>query len=300
MITAEKNDIEQQINERQTDNLRVLLLDELLNHRLQRRLEWAIKTLKNRLWDGDISILRTILRRWLNEGKQTFLHKYIYRHGKLIDLENPLSRISQQKELTFYYPGIIHPETTGDFNLRDVDDDDLYRICPVQTPQGHKVGLNIFLSRRASIDLDTRRLTKPDNPQPGDSLSDGASLIPFIEHDDISRALMGTNMMKQTLPLVKPEAPLIQTGWEKSLGQREEVSASFKSDGILAMGKNLLSAYIPWGLETFEDGIVISESAATALTSKHEKTFWFNQQKSEWWEGDYRPIHITAKNPRIA
>ena len=65
------------------------------------------------------------------------------------------------------------------------------------------------------------------------------------------------------------------------------------------MGKNLLSAYIPWGLETFEDGIVISESAALNLTSKHEKTFWFNLQKNEWWEGDYRPIHITAKNPRI-
>ena len=130
-------------------------------------------------------------------------------------------------------------------------------------------------------------------------LSDGASLIPFIEHDDVSRALMGTNMMKQALPLKKPDVPLIQTGWESLLGQREEVSESFKKDGILALGKNLLAAYMPWGLDTFEDGIVISESAAEALTSNQEKIFWFNQPKSDWWDGGYRTVRISADNPRI-
>jgi len=296
---SSKNNIEQQINERETDKLHTLLLDELLKYRLKRRLHWLLKTLKIRSWNGDIPSLRTSVRRWLQDGKHTVLHKYIYRHGKLIDQANPLSRISQQKEMSFYYPGIIHPETTREFSLRDVNDNDLYRICPVQTPQGHKVGLKIYLARRASIDLNTRQVVAPEDPQPGDSLSDGASLIPFIEHDDISRALMGTNMMKQALPLIKPDAPLIQTGWETLLGQQVEVSESFKVDEILAMGKNLLTAYIPWGLATFEDGIVISESAATDLTSKHEKTFWFNQQKSEWWEGDYIPIQVAADNLRI-
>ena len=155
------------------------------------------------------------------------------------------------------------------------------------------------MARRASVDLGTRKLISPNKPVAGDSLSYGASLIPFIEHDDVSRALMGTNMMKQALPLKNPDVPLIQTGWESLLGQREEVSESFKKDGILALGRNLLSAYMPWGLDTFEDGIVISESAAEALTSSQEKTFWFNQPKSDWWDGGYRTVRISADNPRI-
>jgi hypothetical protein len=60
---------------------------------------------------------------------------------------------------------------------------------------------------------------------------------------------MGTNMMQQTLPLTEPEAPLIQTGWEKTLGQSNGVSDSFKADGILSVGKNLFAAYIPWACD---------------------------------------------------
>jgi hypothetical protein len=110
---------------------------------------------------------------------------------------------------------------------------------------------------------------------------------------------MGTNMMQQTLPLTEPEAPLIQTGWEKMLGQSYDVSDSFKPGEMMAIGKNLFAAYIPWGLETFEDGIVISKSASEALISKHEKVFWFEQNKSQWLEGDFKPIKIGMDNPRI-
>jgi DNA-directed RNA polymerase subunit beta len=142
-------------------------------------------------------------------------------------------------------------------------------------------------------------LWHPDPPEPGDSLSEAAGLIPFIEHDDVSRALMGANMMKQALPLEQPEAPWIQTGWEKELAHLPEITEDHKTDGILSLGKNLLAAYLPWGLETFEDGIVVSESAARALTSKEEKTFWFNQEGKGWSEGDYIRQEITKSNPRI-
>ena len=96
-----------------------------------------------------------------------------------------------------------------------------------------------------------------------------------------------------------PDVPLIQTGWEKELGKLPEIPSDIKIDGILSLGKNLLTGYLPWGLETFEDGIVISESAAQALTSKEEKTFWFNQEKKTWLEGDYRYTQLTKSNPRI-
>ena len=41
-----------------------------------------------------------------------------------------------------------------------------------------------------------------------------ASLIPFLEHDDANRALMGSNMMRQAVPLLRPEAPIVGTGIE--------------------------------------------------------------------------------------
>ena len=308
LITGERKDskkrskdqAEQKVNERYTDGLHVLLLDELLKHRIRRCLDWRIQTLIKRGWDGDLTEFRRFLRQWLQKGQFSILHKHIYQHGKLVNRDHPLSRISQRHEMCFYYPGIVHPEANREFELRDVDDNDLYRICPVQTPQGHKIGLRLYLARRATIDLKSRHVIAPDNPQPADSLGNGASLIPFIENDDVSRALMGTNMMQQSLPLANPEAPLIQTGWEKALGQSNDISDKFKAGNILALGKNLLAAYIPWGLETFEDGIVISESAANALTSRHEKTFWFEQNKSQWWEGHYRPIKIGLENSKIS
>ncbi len=43
-----------------------------------------------------------------------------------------------------------------------------------------------------------------------------ASLIPFLEHDDANRALMGSNMMRQAVPLLKSEAPIVGTGIERS------------------------------------------------------------------------------------
>ena len=49
---------------------------------------------------------------------------------------------------------------------------------------------------------------------PNQIASISASLIPFLEHDDANRALMGSNMMRQAVPLLRPEAPIVGTGLE--------------------------------------------------------------------------------------
>jgi DNA-directed RNA polymerase subunit beta len=49
---------------------------------------------------------------------------------------------------------------------------------------------------------------------PNQIASIAASLIPFLEHDDANRALMGSNMMRQAVPLMRPEAPIVGTGLE--------------------------------------------------------------------------------------
>jgi DNA-directed RNA polymerase subunit beta len=49
---------------------------------------------------------------------------------------------------------------------------------------------------------------------PNQIVSVAASMIPFLEHDDANRALMGSNMQRQAVPLVRPEAPIVGTGLE--------------------------------------------------------------------------------------
>ncbi len=152
-----------------------------------------------------------------------------------------------------------------------------------------------------------------------------ASLIPFLEHDDANRALMGSNMQRQAVPLLKSEAPMVGTGmekvvardaWEAIRARRSGVVEKIDSENIyilgedengayidhyklqknlrtnqntcfsqkpivkkgdyveagqvitdgpnmdnaeLALGKNMLVAFMPWNGYNFEDAIVVSE-----------------------------------------
>jgi len=171
---------------------------------------------------------------------------------------------------------------------------------------------------------------------PKQIVSVATALIPFLEHDDANRALMGANMQRQAVPLVRAEAPYIGTGIEnraardaadlvqaiddgevlevsgdsitvqyKSEGKRVYRLAKFRrsnqdtcinqrprvvegdkvstgtvladgpstDDGELALGKNLLVAFMPWEGYNFEDAIILSERLVKddVLTSIHIK-----------------------------
>jgi DNA-directed RNA polymerase subunit beta len=171
-----------------------------------------------------------------------------------------------------------------------------------------------------------------------------ASLIPFLEHDDANRALMGSNMMRQAVPLLRTEAPIVGTGIEKQLVEDSRTQLAAEGDGVvefvdattirilydrtedeefvsfepalkeyripkfrrtnqsmtidlrpicdkgqrvkkgdiltegystangeLALGKNLLVAYMPWKGYNYEDAIVLNERVVREdlLTSVH-------------------------------
>ena len=81
-------------------------------------------------------------------------------------------------------------------------------------------------------------LSKPDNidyidVSPKQLVSVAASLIPFLENDDANRALMGSNMMRQAVPLLKPESPLVVTGIESDVALDSGVTIVAKRDGIV-------------------------------------------------------------------
>ncbi len=81
-------------------------------------------------------------------------------------------------------------------------------------------------------------LAKPENidyidVSPKQLVSVAASLIPFLENDDANRALMGSNMMRQAVPLLKPEAPLVGTGIESDVALDSGVTIVAKRDGVV-------------------------------------------------------------------
>ncbi|MEK9559913.1 MAG: DNA-directed RNA polymerase subunit beta, partial [Flavobacteriaceae bacterium] len=68
---------------------------------------------------------------------------------------------------------------------------------------------------------------------PNQIASISASLIPFLEHDDANRALMGSNMMRQAVPLLRPESPIVGTGLEQQVASDSRVLINAEGDGVV-------------------------------------------------------------------
>jgi DNA-directed RNA polymerase subunit beta len=68
---------------------------------------------------------------------------------------------------------------------------------------------------------------------PNQIASISASLIPFLEHDDANRALMGSNMMRQAVPLLRPEAPIVGTGLERQVASDSRVLINAEGEGTI-------------------------------------------------------------------
>ena len=68
---------------------------------------------------------------------------------------------------------------------------------------------------------------------PNQISSISASLIPFLEHDDANRALMGSNMMRQAVPLLRPQAPIVGTGLERQVASDSRVLVNAAGDGVV-------------------------------------------------------------------
>ncbi len=91
------------------------------------------------------------------------------------------------------------------------------RPTPCSTTNGH------FLEEEVEVREGQKfEFTHPENidfmdVSPKQILSTATSLIPFLEHDDAPRALMGSNMQRQAVPLLRPERPLVGTGTERQI-----------------------------------------------------------------------------------
>lgn len=107
--------------------------------------------------------------------------------------------------------------------------------------KGHLEGRVTARKRFEVVEVDPKEVTYMD-VSPKQLISVATGLIPFLEHDDASRALMGSNMQRQGVPLLKAQAPLVGTGLEEKVARDSRTILISESDGIVAAvdGKRII------------------------------------------------------------
>ncbi|MCS7191672.1 MAG: DNA-directed RNA polymerase subunit beta [Armatimonadetes bacterium] len=270
--------------------------------------------------------------------------------GPNIGLISTLAAYAKVDEFGFVrtpYRVVKEGVLTGEIHWLAPDEDERFYIAPADTPVDEK---GKIIPERLIV-----RGPKPETGEPGymwvhrsqvhymdasprQCFSVATNLIPFLEHDDANRALMGSNMQRQAVPIIYPEAPLVRTGLEGKVArdsgalviadedgivdyvdasrieiktrsgekksyelrtfrrsnqgtcfhQRPIVSKGQRvrkgdvladgpatKDGLLALGRNLLVAFMVWEGYNYEDAIVISERLVKEdiLTSIHIESY---------------------------
>ena len=242
------------------------------------------------------------------------------------------------------------------------DEEDDFRIAPGDIPvdaDGWILGDMVPIRYRQEFST-----TSPDQVDyvqvsPVQIVSVATSMIPFLEHDDANRALMGSNMQRQAVPLLKPERPLVGTGLEaqaardsgmvvlsrvtgevvfvdatmirvqdeagnvyehplqkyqrsnqdtclnhrpivfvgdKVVAGQVLADGSATEGGELALGQNILVAYMPWEGYNYEDAILISERLVIedVYTSIHIEKFEIEARQTK-----LGPEEITREIPNV-
>jgi DNA-directed RNA polymerase subunit beta len=106
---------------------------------------------------------------------------------------------------------------------------------------------------------------------PNQISSISASLIPFLEHDDANRALMGSNMMRQAVPLLRPEAPIVGTGLERQVASDSRVLVNAEADGVVEY-VDAEKIIIKYNRSSDEELVSFDSDTATYPLTKFRKT----------------------------
>ena len=116
------------------------------------------------------------------------------------------------------------------------DEEDKYVVAQANEPlteDGHFVDDRVTCRIREDIRAVDKKTVDYMDVSPKQLVSVAASLVPFLENDDTSRALMGSNMQRQAVPLLRPEAPIIATGIEHKIAYDSGVMVIAKNDGVV-------------------------------------------------------------------
>jgi len=213
----------------------------------------------------------------------------------------------------------------NEFVYLRADEEDRYTIAQANTPidkHGKIISEQVLCRRKDDFPMVPPREVELMDVSPEQVFSPTASLIPFLEHNDADRALMGSNMQRQAVPLIKPDIPYVGTGMEERIAKnsgtlllaeedgkvsyvdsekiiietKEGIKKRYQlakfvrsnqntcihqkplvqmnqkvkkgtvladgyatKEGILALGQNVLVAFMPFLGYNFEDAVIVSE-----------------------------------------
>lgn len=275
---------------------------------------------------------------------------HISHYGRLCPIESPegqnvglvislsaYAKINEYGLIETPYKVVKNKRITDKIKYLISEDEEGHIIAQAGTPadeSGNLIGDKILARKNGVFTIASPEEVTLMDVSTTQMIAVAAALIPFLGHDDAHRALMGSNMQKQAVPLLWTDSPLVGTGMEKAIANDSKNGVSASNDGIveyidaqkiilkkqdggldtytlkkfkrsnqstcfnqkvivnvgqkvkagdliadgpafdhgeLALGKNLLVAFMPWHGYNFEDAILLSEriSKEDVLTSVH-------------------------------
>jgi len=273
---------------------------------------------------------------------------HISHYGRICPIETPEgTNIGLISSLAIYagvdeygflvtpYQRVRNGRLTGEIEWLRADQEHDAVLAPADSPvqDGRLVGETIVARYRGDFSIVPVEQVQYMDVSPCQMVGVSAGLIPFLEHDDANRALMGSNMQRQAVPLLVTEAPLVATGLEKEVARNSSMLVRARRKGVvtyvdaarieigadvyplrkfiglnertcqnqkpivrmgdkvekgqviadgaatyqgeLALGRNVLAAFMAWDGFNFEDAIIISEELVEndTYTSIHIEEF---------------------------
>jgi DNA-directed RNA polymerase subunit beta len=299
-----------------------------------------------------------LLGRTLREGVRDDEGHVIVKSGVLIT-----ERVAQKLSPFSSQSIKVVPFISSQIAYLTADEEEQYSIAQANAPVNER---NEFTEERIEVKKGSRyfkeSIDKVDliDVSPKQIFSASACLIPFLEHDDANRALMGCNMQRQAVPLLRPEAPLVATGMEREVAkhsgqvifalddgvvisvtssqiviQSEEgeeqiyelskflrtnqgtcinqhplvnkgdkvkrgqvlIGSSSIDKGELALGQNVICAFMSWEGHNFEDAIIISRRL---LKEDIYSSIHIEKYELESRDTKLGPEEITADIPNVS
>ncbi len=159
--------------------------------------------------------------------------------GQNIGLINSLTTYGRINWLGFLetpYRKVVNGKVTDEIVYMTADEEENYVIAQANAPvdeNGYIAADTVMARHKAEFKLVRREEVQFMDVSPKQVFSVSASLIPFLEHDDANRALMGSNMQRQAVPLIKTEAPFVGTGMEREVALYSRSAVVAKRSGVV-------------------------------------------------------------------
>ncbi|MCB0730957.1 MAG: DNA-directed RNA polymerase subunit beta [Ignavibacteriae bacterium] len=170
-------------------------------------------------------------------------------YGRLCPIETPegpniglissltiFSRVNNFGFLETPYRKVKDGRVTNEVHYLNADQEDEFTIAQANAPiteKGEFINERVKCRHKGEFPVVLPEQVDYMDVAPSQIVSAGAALIPFLEHDDANRALMGSNMQRQAVPLLQPKAPIVGTGMELKVAQDSRSIILAEDNGVI-------------------------------------------------------------------